>query len=159
LQAFAKSVCALPEVRCVTYRQLADFMDGLSESTLAAYQKGDFPHAADPTMAVAAAFADAPPAAAVKRSGRMLTASLVGANKQIYPKGDFAWFVGGREVGKGPSLPVARLPRGRVAPLTLVYRPAGGEEEIRAAQGVRRTGRTARLIPLHAELKGRALKN
>jgi len=159
LQAFAKSVCALPEVRCVTYRQLADFMDGLSESTLAAYQRGDFPHAVDPTVAVADAFTNAPPAAAMRRSGRMLTASLVGANRQNYPKGDFAWFIGGREVGKGPSLPAARLPRGRVAPLTLVYRPAGGEDEIRAAQEVRRTGRTARLIPLHAELKGRALKN
>jgi hypothetical protein len=74
LQAFAKSVCGLPEVRCVTYRQLADFMDGLSDSTLAAYQRGDFPHADDPTIAVAAAFADTAPAAAVKRGPRALKA-------------------------------------------------------------------------------------
>jgi hypothetical protein len=158
LQAFAKSVCALPEVRCVTYRQLADFMDGLSESTLAAYQKGDFPHAGEPTIAVAAAFTDAPPAAAVKRGARTLNASLVGANKATYPKGDFAWFVDGREVGKGPSLPTARLPRGHTASLTVVYRAAEGQEEVRATQNVRRTGRSARLIPLHAELDLRSLK-
>src|SRR3981081_1732392 len=66
LQAFARSVCGLPEVRCVTYKQLADFMDGLSPSTLVAYQSGDFPHADDPSIAVAAAFADAPPSISVK---------------------------------------------------------------------------------------------
>jgi hypothetical protein len=158
LQAFAKSVCALPEVRCVSYRQLADFVDGLSESTLAAYQEGDFPHANDPMIALADAFTDAPPAAAVKRGARTLNASLVGANR-ANSKGDFAWIVDGREVGKGPSLPTARLPRGRTASLTLVYRGSGGEHEIRATQQVRRTGRGAKLIPLHAELKGRALKN
>lgn len=159
LQAFAKSVCGLPEVRCVTYRELADFMDGLSDSTLAAYREGDFPHADDPTLAVASAFTEAPPAAVMKPGARTLNASLAGANKDAYRKGDFAWFVGGREVGKGPSLPTARLPKGRTAALTLVYRGSGSEGEIRATREVRRTGRGARLIPLHAELKGRALKN
>jgi hypothetical protein len=159
LQAFAKSVCGLPEVRCVTYRQLAEFMDGLSDSTLAAYQQGDFPHAEDPTVAVAAAFTDAPPVAVMKGGARTLNASLVGANKANYPKGDFSWVVDGREVGAGPSLPTARLPRGRTASLTLVYRESGGADEIRATREVRRIGRGARLIPLHVELKGRALKN
>lgn len=42
LKRFAKEVCAKPEVRCVTYRELADFMDGLDAPTLAAYRKGEF---------------------------------------------------------------------------------------------------------------------
>lgn len=44
LLTFAERVCGLPEVQCVTYGKLADFMDGLSEETRQAYQKGDFPH-------------------------------------------------------------------------------------------------------------------
>jgi hypothetical protein len=53
LQAFARLVCGLPDVRCVTYTQLADFMDKLDQSTLAAYQSGDFLHASDPGVAIA----------------------------------------------------------------------------------------------------------
>lgn len=48
LFTFIERVCGLPEVRCVTYSKLADFMDGLSADTLKAYQKGDFPHATQP---------------------------------------------------------------------------------------------------------------
>lgn len=47
---FARKVCGLPEVRCVTYGKLADFMDGLSEETRSAYQKGDFPHLPAPPV-------------------------------------------------------------------------------------------------------------
>ena len=42
LKSFARAVCGLPEVRCVTYAKLADFMDGQNPETLAAYRKGDF---------------------------------------------------------------------------------------------------------------------
>lgn len=55
LKAFANSVCGLPEVRCVTYTTLADYLDGLSVSTLQAYQRGDFPRAPAPVLDVAAA--------------------------------------------------------------------------------------------------------
>ena len=42
LLKFAKAICSLPEVRCVTYRGLADFMVAQDAATLAAYQRGDF---------------------------------------------------------------------------------------------------------------------
>ena len=42
LKAFARMVCGLPEVRCVTYKTLADFMDGLDMPTLQAYRDGRF---------------------------------------------------------------------------------------------------------------------
>ena len=45
LKAFARTVCGLPEVRCATYSELADFMDQQSPATVEAYRKGDFPHA------------------------------------------------------------------------------------------------------------------
>ena len=42
LKIFARAVCGLPEVRCVTYKTLADFMDRLAPEMLAAYRNGDF---------------------------------------------------------------------------------------------------------------------
>jgi hypothetical protein len=51
LKTFARTVCGLPEVRCVTYKALADFMDTLKPDRLAAYRKGDFPRANEPTFA------------------------------------------------------------------------------------------------------------
>ncbi len=53
LMIFARAVCSLPEVRCVTYSMLADFLDQLDPATLAAYRRGDFPHAGPPNLNVA----------------------------------------------------------------------------------------------------------
>jgi peptidoglycan/xylan/chitin deacetylase (PgdA/CDA1 family) len=53
LKSFARTVCGLPEVRCVTYTALADFMDKHTPATLQAYRKGDFPRAAEPALSVA----------------------------------------------------------------------------------------------------------
>ena len=53
LKSFARAVCGLPEVRCVTYAKLADFMDHQNADTLAAYRRGDFAHVAIPTLNVA----------------------------------------------------------------------------------------------------------
>ena len=55
LKAFARAVCGLPEVRCVTYAKLSDFMDQQNAETLAAYRKGDFARAATPAVNVAEA--------------------------------------------------------------------------------------------------------
>lgn len=52
LKTFARSVCGLPEVRCVTYRALADFMDGVNAQTLADYRKGQFARAPEPGVTV-----------------------------------------------------------------------------------------------------------
>jgi peptidoglycan/xylan/chitin deacetylase (PgdA/CDA1 family) len=50
LKEFARRVCGLPEVKCATYSDLADFMDQQAPETLAAWQHGDFPHAPEPTI-------------------------------------------------------------------------------------------------------------
>jgi hypothetical protein len=55
LKSFARMVCGLPEVRCVAYRTLADYMDSLKPDMLAAYRKGDFPRANAPVFAGVAA--------------------------------------------------------------------------------------------------------
>jgi peptidoglycan/xylan/chitin deacetylase (PgdA/CDA1 family) len=53
LKSFARTVCGLPEVRCVTYAKLADFLDRQNAETLAAYRKGDFARVATPALNVA----------------------------------------------------------------------------------------------------------
>ncbi len=53
LKSFARAVCGLPEVRCVTYARLADFMERQPAETLAAYRRGDFARAASPALNVA----------------------------------------------------------------------------------------------------------
>ena len=53
LKSFARTVCGLPEVRCVSYAKLADFMDQQNPETLAAYRKGDFARAVTPPLSVA----------------------------------------------------------------------------------------------------------
>jgi peptidoglycan/xylan/chitin deacetylase (PgdA/CDA1 family) len=53
LKSFTRAVCGLPEVRCVTYARLADFLDRQNAETLAAYRKGDFARAATPALNVA----------------------------------------------------------------------------------------------------------
>ena len=53
LQTFARMVCGLPEVRCATYSQLADFMDAQHSEALAAYRKGEFPRAPQPAIRLA----------------------------------------------------------------------------------------------------------
>ncbi len=55
LKIFARNVCGLPEVQCVTYAKLADFMDGQNAETLAAYRKGEFARAETPVLNVAEA--------------------------------------------------------------------------------------------------------
>lgn len=55
LMSFARSVCSLPEVKCVTYAKLVQFMESLDPETLAAYRKGDFPRATFPAFDLARA--------------------------------------------------------------------------------------------------------
>jgi len=43
MQEFALAVCGRPEVKCVTYTELADFVDTRSPAQLKAYQAGNFP--------------------------------------------------------------------------------------------------------------------
>lgn len=51
MQEFALKVCGRPEVKCVTYSELADFMDTRSAAQLAGYQAGQFPKLAPMVLA------------------------------------------------------------------------------------------------------------
>lgn len=45
MRRVANAVCGLPEVKCVTYHELADFMDARTPAELQAYRRGNFVHA------------------------------------------------------------------------------------------------------------------
>jgi hypothetical protein len=53
LKSFARMICGLPEVRCISYETLADVMDKLAPETLAAYRNSDFPRAELPILKMA----------------------------------------------------------------------------------------------------------
>jgi hypothetical protein len=61
LKSFVRAVCGLPEVRCVTYKALADFMDGLSEQKLADFRAGRFDRATMPAILVSSGIAQPQP--------------------------------------------------------------------------------------------------
>jgi hypothetical protein len=42
LKEFAAAVCALPETKCVTYKEYTNWLESLDQNTLAAYRKGQF---------------------------------------------------------------------------------------------------------------------
>ena len=48
MQKFSKTVCHLPNVKCVTYSELADFMDSLDAETLSHYRRSEFQKGAIP---------------------------------------------------------------------------------------------------------------
>jgi hypothetical protein len=50
LKDFAEEVCAKPEVKCVTYKELVKFMENLDERTLDTYQRGLFERDNAPEM-------------------------------------------------------------------------------------------------------------
>ena len=43
LERFLLQSCGLPEVRCVSIRELVDWLDGLPRKALRRFRKGDFP--------------------------------------------------------------------------------------------------------------------
>jgi hypothetical protein len=50
MKRFAQTICKLPEVQCVTYQTLTNFLNSKSAAELAAFQRGDFPAYKQPNM-------------------------------------------------------------------------------------------------------------
>lgn len=55
---FANEVCSKPEVKCVTYSELMNFLDGKKDSDIAAYRKGEFAKLPRPKSATSARHLD-----------------------------------------------------------------------------------------------------
>ncbi len=161
LKAFARAVCRLPEVRCVSYAQLADYLDEAERNgTLPALSSGEFPHyEQEPKIDVAQAFSRERPFVAVEvAASRRLRASLVGAGKSEFAEGNFSWILNGRKAGEGPTFDAAKLRKNRVQMLTVISLDAQGKEVSRGTRPIRVSGRTTQLPAPEPELKSRALR-
>ena len=143
LKHFSATVCKMPEVRCVTYRELADFMDTLDAPTLAAYQKGTF----DKSPAVNLA-TNLRPAIDVdlvlSREGdtsvrAAITGSELAAANALRPV--TSWELNGETIASATGkdtldLATASVPSGNNT-LAAVVRAADGSEILRATHTVR----------------------
>ncbi len=114
MKAFAQKVCVLPEVRCVTYKGLTDFMETRTPDELGALSKGLFPKAAPLTIApvlphpqgiaITASIGDLNgDAVGVKISGR--DAALISADQALLVD----WKLDGAFLGQGLQIPTAGL--------------------------------------------------
>lgn len=130
LMAFAKAVCTIPEVKCVTYSELQDFLEALSVATLNAYQRGDFPKRKLSLPKRTHPFANAAPLIAIEAvkhpTPYTLRASLDGTDRTRFTSGTFEWRHAGGKVGRGKTFNTATLPKGQMASLAVVFRDASG---------------------------------
>ena len=133
LMQFAKSVCTLPDVKCVAYSELRDFLELLSPATLAAYQRGDFPKQSLAKAELSKPFSNAPPLIAVEAlkdpEPYTLRASVVGTDRTRFESGSFEWRLLGGRTGVGATFDTAGLPRGELVSLGIIFRDA--KERIR----------------------------
>jgi hypothetical protein len=86
LKTFARMVCGLPEVRCTTYAELADFMDRLDAPTLEAYRNGDFTHAAAPALNVAVREPAATRASLEEKSKEVEPVAIIPSSSRTVPQ-------------------------------------------------------------------------
>jgi hypothetical protein len=136
LRTFAELVCGLPEVRCVTYSALADFMDGLSASTLAAYQRGDFEKLDPPDIETArASFPEDPPVFLLAAANKSIKAVVRGATSNV---ARIEWFSGDRLIGSSATVGQRDLAHVDVGELTVIARGAANQVLARETVSIER---------------------
>jgi hypothetical protein len=136
--AFATVICldtkTFPDVKCVTYSELAKFLDATPANTLAAYQRGDFSDlkkAQMPPLNLSKVFARSPPLISVKVIGNDLPYTLQAAIAKVdhvrFRGGSFEWQRLGTKLATGPRFNAQNLPRGIATPLELIFKDANGK--------------------------------
>ncbi|MBS1962891.1 MAG: hypothetical protein JST04_11790 [Bdellovibrionales bacterium] len=136
MKTFAQTVCGLPEVKCVTYRELTEYMESQSPADLAAYQRGDFPRLEAAVtipkvmdypnpLAVTASITDPnTDAISVKLAGK--DAAMLAA----VPDLQVDWELDGTLVGSGFTIPSSLIKEKMKAASTLAVVLHFGELEI-----------------------------
>ncbi len=110
LQEFAKLVCHLPEVRCVTYHELESFLESQTPETLAAYRAGRFDAArfaeAEQALARAEPGLEADLALHGAPDSNVVTAEVSGAHaSKVAPETGTitTWKIDGKTIASGPD--------------------------------------------------------
>jgi peptidoglycan/xylan/chitin deacetylase (PgdA/CDA1 family) len=163
MKTFAKTVCALPEVRCVTYKELEDYMEARTPDEMEALAKGVFPKlkpTAIPaviyhpqTFSLAASFGDT--------NGETVSAKLTGRDAAATladPALVVVWRVDGTIVGQGIEVAAAPI-RAKLKPTSVlsVSFAFGGTEILRTTRKITLNSFQAIIIDA-ADKESRALK-
>jgi peptidoglycan/xylan/chitin deacetylase (PgdA/CDA1 family) len=124
MKRFASQVCGLPEVRCATYAELADFMDSKDATTIAAYRRGAFSRVAPIVLASHDfdATYDADIQMAVSRDGSLKT-TIKGDDAQLIlasaatGEAKIEYLINGTKIKSKLALPLvrSRTPLGKAA--------------------------------------------
>jgi hypothetical protein len=127
LMAFARAVCTITEVKCVTYSELAGFLEKQDQATLEAYQRGDFEKIKLSALDLGSSFSDSPPLIAVEvKDRRHVQAVLIGDDQIKYKSGKFEWSLGTSKKHVGSTFAVSNLTTGRKTPVTVSFRDSKG---------------------------------
>jgi hypothetical protein len=114
MKEFARTACKLPEVRCVTYGALTDWLSAKSPEELAAYSRGSFPRSepisippvlANPNPLAAAATISDP-------NAERISVELSGADAETLaarPDLEVEWTLDGALIGSGLEIPSAPI--------------------------------------------------
>jgi peptidoglycan/xylan/chitin deacetylase (PgdA/CDA1 family) len=164
MKTFAKTVCGLPEVRCVTYKALTDFMESRTPDELAALKLGSFPKGESISLppvlsrpapiAFTASISDPnAPHIAVNLAGQDADAILADPALRV------DWKLDGVAIGSGTKIPTARLQSQIEANSVLsVALHSGNVEILRTSRKVSKTLFRDLIVVNDVDLESQALQ-
>jgi hypothetical protein len=158
---FARVICRLPEVRCVTYKELASFMDSVKPETLASYQRGQFSSIGlvEPTILVPLPKTKAPIISLRVTDGKQLAAKMALPEGSSITAAQIEWRSGGNVISRGPILSASKLRGlGEIPLFAQVIDSAGGSHSTGEVY-VRALGRGVEIVARSPELSERALRD
>ena len=118
MKRFADYACGKPEVRCITYKDYADYLDQLAPETLASYRKGEFTR--EGVAAIGSLATHQPGLLALADPGELqlqvdatehgfLARAIDDQGGALTARTHLRWELNGRKVGVGASLDLSRL--------------------------------------------------
>jgi hypothetical protein len=120
LTAFVRQVCVLPEVKCTTYTQLANFLDSKTPAELNEFAMGAFVHARLTTPSKIDPFANSEPIIAMEQiSPFLFCARIIGSIAERFKRAHFEWATTGNPTVKGSIFDTSKFHEGEFHETTL----------------------------------------
>lgn len=117
LEDFVKTVCVLPEVKCVSYQSLLNYMNTLTKAQIDAFQAGHFSKLPPPPFAQKMIAGTTPLDVSFimdKLKSNEIELSIKGIHASRFLKNPlYVWFLEGKEFMKGPQkkIPLSVIPK------------------------------------------------
>jgi hypothetical protein len=134
MKHFAATVCGMPEVKCGTYKQLADFMDATTPTQRLAFSKGNFEKSAPIKVAGLAQpiYLDA----TIATTDEGINVSLAGPHSKNYNDANIAWTLDGQPVASGARSPLQASDMSVGSQLSMKISNNAGDEILTRTFGV-----------------------